>query len=346
MRATGTHSLSSFDAGHGARRVRTTSMARNFGRESTCPPNPRSTWTRSTASPSRSSATSPPPNGHAERHRRPARPLRRPRRAAARPPAPSSPTRPASTSATPASGCRRWPATATSPTTTRPSASPCRPSTPSAWSTPTARSTSAASSRCRPDQWRNIDLLTEAFQHGGGVPQERYGDEFWCGFERFTRHRLPQQPRARTGSRPCPRRTPRLRGGRRGRRRRLRQRAGAALPGPGLPERHAGRLRQLRPGDRGGQRQRPGRRAGRPGALRGLRRDQGHPRPVRPDHHLRRRPRHAPPAPGAGARSSGRSSRTGPTSCWSSTSSATSSATSTTRWASAPSATRPAATTA
>ena len=35
--------------------------------------------------------------------------------------------------------------------------------------------------------WRNIDLLTEAFRHGGGVPQSAYGEEFWCGFERFTR---------------------------------------------------------------------------------------------------------------------------------------------------------------
>lgn len=35
--------------------------------------------------------------------------------------------------------------------------------------------------------WANLDLLTEAFQHGGGVPQERYGEAFWCGFERFTR---------------------------------------------------------------------------------------------------------------------------------------------------------------
>ena len=38
-----------------------------------------------------------------------------------------------------------------------------------------------------PPYWRNLDLLTAAFQHGGGVPQEHYGDEFWCGFERFTR---------------------------------------------------------------------------------------------------------------------------------------------------------------
>ena len=35
--------------------------------------------------------------------------------------------------------------------------------------------------------WANLDLLADAFQHGGGVPQARYGDEFWCGFERFTR---------------------------------------------------------------------------------------------------------------------------------------------------------------
>ncbi len=35
--------------------------------------------------------------------------------------------------------------------------------------------------------WANLDLLTAAFKHGGGVPQEHYGDEFWCGFERFTR---------------------------------------------------------------------------------------------------------------------------------------------------------------
>ena len=35
-----------------------------------------------------------------------------------------APTAPASTAATPASGCRRWPAAATSPTTTRPRPSP------------------------------------------------------------------------------------------------------------------------------------------------------------------------------------------------------------------------------
>lgn len=38
-----------------------------------------------------------------------------------------------------------------------------------------------------PDLWKNIDLLTESFQHGGGVPQGQFGHEFWCGFERFTR---------------------------------------------------------------------------------------------------------------------------------------------------------------
>ena len=38
-----------------------------------------------------------------------------------------------------------------------------------------------------PTMWSNIDLLTEAFRHGGGVPQEQFGTEFWCGFERFTR---------------------------------------------------------------------------------------------------------------------------------------------------------------
>jgi methyltransferase family protein/winged helix-turn-helix protein len=34
--------------------------------------------------------------------------------------------------------------------------------------------------------YANIDLLAEAFRHGGGVPQERYGEHFWCGFEQFT----------------------------------------------------------------------------------------------------------------------------------------------------------------
>jgi SAM-dependent methyltransferase len=35
--------------------------------------------------------------------------------------------------------------------------------------------------------WVNLDLLTDAFRTGSGVPQEHYGEEFWCGFERFTR---------------------------------------------------------------------------------------------------------------------------------------------------------------
>ena len=35
--------------------------------------------------------------------------------------------------------------------------------------------------------WANVDRLTDAFRHGGGVPQECYGEGFWCGFERFTR---------------------------------------------------------------------------------------------------------------------------------------------------------------
>ncbi|MBA3826754.1 MAG: methyltransferase domain-containing protein [Ktedonobacterales bacterium] len=34
--------------------------------------------------------------------------------------------------------------------------------------------------------WANIDLLAAAFQQGGGVPQERFGEHFWCGFERFS----------------------------------------------------------------------------------------------------------------------------------------------------------------
>jgi 2-polyprenyl-3-methyl-5-hydroxy-6-metoxy-1,4-benzoquinol methylase len=34
--------------------------------------------------------------------------------------------------------------------------------------------------------YANIDLLAGAFKNGGGVPQERYGEHFWCGFEQFT----------------------------------------------------------------------------------------------------------------------------------------------------------------
>jgi 2-polyprenyl-3-methyl-5-hydroxy-6-metoxy-1,4-benzoquinol methylase len=38
-----------------------------------------------------------------------------------------------------------------------------------------------------PDYYRNLDLLTDAFRHGGGVPQERFGAEWLCGFQRFSR---------------------------------------------------------------------------------------------------------------------------------------------------------------
>ena len=38
-----------------------------------------------------------------------------------------------------------------------------------------------------PDYWRNLDLLTDAFRHGGGVPQERFGHDWLCGFQRFSR---------------------------------------------------------------------------------------------------------------------------------------------------------------
>jgi 2-polyprenyl-3-methyl-5-hydroxy-6-metoxy-1,4-benzoquinol methylase len=38
-----------------------------------------------------------------------------------------------------------------------------------------------------PDYWRNVDLLTNAFQRGGGVPQERFGEDWLCGFQRFSR---------------------------------------------------------------------------------------------------------------------------------------------------------------
>jgi hypothetical protein len=38
-----------------------------------------------------------------------------------------------------------------------------------------------------PSYYANVEKLTEAFLHGGGVPQDRFGAEFWCGFERFTR---------------------------------------------------------------------------------------------------------------------------------------------------------------
>jgi len=45
----------------------------------------------------------------------------------------------------------------------------------------------ASAAAMAPTMWKNVDLLTEAFQRGGGVPQAEFGTEFWCGFERFTR---------------------------------------------------------------------------------------------------------------------------------------------------------------
>ena len=38
-----------------------------------------------------------------------------------------------------------------------------------------------------PSYFGNLDLLTDAFRHGGGVPQERFGGEWLCGFQRFSR---------------------------------------------------------------------------------------------------------------------------------------------------------------
>jgi 2-polyprenyl-3-methyl-5-hydroxy-6-metoxy-1,4-benzoquinol methylase len=41
--------------------------------------------------------------------------------------------------------------------------------------------------RTQPDFWANVDLLTDAFRNGGGVPQGHFGEEWRCGFERFSR---------------------------------------------------------------------------------------------------------------------------------------------------------------
>ncbi len=38
-----------------------------------------------------------------------------------------------------------------------------------------------------PDYWRNLDRLTGAFRLGGGVPQSCFGDDWLCGFQRFSR---------------------------------------------------------------------------------------------------------------------------------------------------------------
>jgi 2-polyprenyl-3-methyl-5-hydroxy-6-metoxy-1,4-benzoquinol methylase len=37
-----------------------------------------------------------------------------------------------------------------------------------------------------PVYWDNLDELTDVFQNGGGIPQERFGEDWRCGFERFT----------------------------------------------------------------------------------------------------------------------------------------------------------------
>ncbi|MGH2558478.1 MAG: class I SAM-dependent methyltransferase [Thermomicrobiales bacterium] len=37
------------------------------------------------------------------------------------------------------------------------------------------------------DYWKNVDLLTDVIRSGGGVPQDHFGAEWSCGFERFSR---------------------------------------------------------------------------------------------------------------------------------------------------------------
>lgn len=37
-----------------------------------------------------------------------------------------------------------------------------------------------------PVYWGNLDELTGVFRNGGGIPQERFGEDWRCGFERFT----------------------------------------------------------------------------------------------------------------------------------------------------------------
>ncbi|MCA9862303.1 MAG: methyltransferase domain-containing protein [Thermomicrobiales bacterium] len=37
-----------------------------------------------------------------------------------------------------------------------------------------------------PVYWNNLDELTEVFRNGGGIPQDRFGDDWRCGFERFS----------------------------------------------------------------------------------------------------------------------------------------------------------------
>jgi SAM-dependent methyltransferase len=38
-----------------------------------------------------------------------------------------------------------------------------------------------------PDYWKNVDLLTDAIRSGGGVSQDRFSEDWCCGFERFSR---------------------------------------------------------------------------------------------------------------------------------------------------------------
>jgi hypothetical protein len=38
-----------------------------------------------------------------------------------------------------------------------------------------------------PTWYGNVGKVAEAFKSGTGVPQREYGEEFWRGFERFTR---------------------------------------------------------------------------------------------------------------------------------------------------------------
>jgi hypothetical protein len=37
-----------------------------------------------------------------------------------------------------------------------------------------------------PVYWSNLDELTEMFRNGDGIPQERFGKDWRCGFERFS----------------------------------------------------------------------------------------------------------------------------------------------------------------
>jgi SAM-dependent methyltransferase len=37
------------------------------------------------------------------------------------------------------------------------------------------------------DYWKNVDRLTEVIRSGGGIPQDHFGEDWRCGFERFSR---------------------------------------------------------------------------------------------------------------------------------------------------------------